>query len=50
MLWWLLAFWVCSPVLLPIVWLLGRLHQFLVGNPEAASSGSTSEPLGAPGD
>ena len=48
MLWWL-AFWVCSPVLLPILWLFGRLHQALVGNPEAAISGSTSERIGAPG-
>ena len=24
MLWWLIGLWVCSPVLLPILWLLGR--------------------------
>ena len=27
MLWWLIGLWICSPVLLPIFWLLGRLGQ-----------------------
>ena len=52
MLWWLIGLWVCSPVLLPVFWLFGRLHQTLVRTPEAIS-GSTSIPserLGAPGD
>ena len=34
MLWWLVGFWLASPVLLPIVWLLGSLRR---GKPETAA-------------
>jgi hypothetical protein len=27
MLWWLLGFWLISPALIPIFWMLGRLTQ-----------------------
>jgi hypothetical protein len=37
MLWWFIGLWVCSPVLLPVFWLLGRLHQTLGRPPEAVS-------------
>jgi hypothetical protein len=38
MLWWLIGLWVCSPILLPVFWLLGRLHQTLISTSEVASS------------
>jgi hypothetical protein len=37
MLWWLIGLWLASPAFVPILWLLGRVHQSLTGNPEAAS-------------
>jgi len=37
MLWWLVGFWLASPALLLIFWLLGSLRRALQENPEAAS-------------
>jgi hypothetical protein len=48
MLWWLIGLWVCSPILLPVFWLLGRLHQTLTGSSGSASS--TRQSGLAPGD
>ena len=33
MLWWFVGFWLASPVLLPIVWLLGNLRGAPQENP-----------------
>jgi hypothetical protein len=47
--WWLIGLWLASPALVPILWLLGRLHQSLTGNDEAASPAAHQSGL-TPGD
>jgi hypothetical protein len=47
MLWWLVGLWVCSPVLLPVFWLLGKLGR--AGSLVDASSAADAQDL-APGD
>ena len=49
MLSWLIALWLASPALVPILWLLSRLHQSLAGTPEAASPAAHQRSL-PPGD
>jgi hypothetical protein len=49
MLWWLIGLWLCSPVLLPILWLFGRLQQTLAEPPREAPPTERSIEL-LPGD
>ena len=49
MLWWLIGLWICSPVLLPIFWLLGRLGQSLASSSEDPSPAARSSDL-TPGE
>jgi hypothetical protein len=49
MLWWLIGLWVCSPVLLPILWLLGRWGGSRASSPDDTSPAARSRDL-APGD
>jgi hypothetical protein len=42
MLWWLIGLWLCSPGLLPILWLFGRLPQTLAERPDEASPTESS--------
>jgi hypothetical protein len=49
MLWWLIGLWLCSPGLLPILWLFGRLQQTLAERPREASPTERS-PESLPGD
>jgi|HubBroStandDraft_2_1064218.scaffolds.fasta_scaffold3559522_1 hypothetical protein len=47
MLWWLVGLWVCSPVLLPVFWLLGKLGR--AGSLVDVSPADDAQDL-APGD
>jgi hypothetical protein len=49
MLWWLIGLWVCSPVVAPILWLLGRWGERQTSSLEDTSPAARSRDV-APGD